>query len=168
MRMKMKTGWTLLWVGMSLFLGAAAANAQQSGKDKEAEKALEAFPVAEAGMVRHVIQVKKQKDESAYKVEIIPGKEMLVDCNLHVLMGQLEEKDLQGWGYNYYVFTSNGQTRSTMMACNEPDEMRFVQAQALTVRYNSRLPIVVYAPVGYEIKYRIWKADPKLKESDRK
>lgn len=162
MRTIMKTGRALLLACVSMCIGVTVANAQQIN---EAEKALQAFPAAESGMVRHVIQVKKQKDESAFKVEIMPGKNMLVDCNNHLLMGKLEEKDLQGWGYNYYVFTSNGQTRSTMMACNQPDKIKFVQAQTLTVRYNSRLPIVVYAPAGYEIKYRIWKADKKLQDS---
>lgn len=152
---------------MTLFLVCIAisvsttVNAQQNDKVNEAEKALEAFPAAEKGMVRHVIQVKKQKDESMFQVEIIPGKNMLVDCNRHTLMGKMEEKDLQGWGYNYYVFSSDGQTRSTLMACNKPKENKFVNAQTLLVRYNSRLPIVIYAPEGYEIQYRIWKADKK-------
>lgn len=153
----------LCLVCVSLFFGFTA-NAQDN-KTNEAEKALEAFPAAEAGMVRHVIQLKKQKDESMFKIEIVPGKNMLVDCNHHTLMGKLEEKDLQGWGYNYYVFSSDGQTRSTLMACNKPKENKFVNAQTLTVRYNSRLPIVIYAPEGYEIQYRVWSADKKSKNS---
>lgn len=160
----MKTAFVLLSAGV-LMLFAMPANAQQKSGKSESEKALEAFPAAENGMVRHVIQVKKQADETLYKVEIIPGKNMVVDCNLHTLMGKLEEKDLQGWGYNYYVFSSDGKTRSTMMACNKPNENKFVQAQTLIVRYNSKLPIVVYAPAGYDIKYKIWKADKKSKNS---
>ena len=27
------------------------------------------------------------------------------------------------------------------------------------MRYNSRLPIVVYVPAGVEVRYRIWRAD---------
>ncbi|MDR2036928.1 MAG: serine protease inhibitor ecotin [Bacteroidales bacterium] len=151
---------TMLFVCISMSI-AITANGQVS----EVQKALEAFPPAGKGMVRHVIEVKKQKDESSFKVEIMPGKNMLVDCNHHTLMGKLEEKDLQGWGYNYYEFSSNGQTRSTMMACNKPNETRFIYAQTLTVRYNSRLPIVIYAPEGYDIQYRIWKADKKTKNA---
>lgn len=159
-----KTVLALLLICISTSL-ISTVNAQNLS---EAEKALQAFPAAENGMVRHVIQLKKQKDESLFKIEIIPGKNMLVDCNHHTLMGKLEEKDLQGWGYNYYVFSSDGQTRSTMMACNNPKENKFVRAQTLTVNYNSRLPIVIYAPEGYEIQYRIWKADKKMKNSDTK
>lgn len=148
-----KTALALFVIGIMSFAGAINAQNKQ-----EREKVLEPFPKAEAGMVRHVIELKKKSDESLYKVEIVPGKVMSVDCNHHSLMGKLEEKDLQGWGYTYYEFTSNGQTRSTMMACNKPNENKFVSAQTLLVRYNSKLPIVVYAPQGYEIKYKIWKA----------
>lgn len=164
MNVRLKTVTSLLGVVcISLFL-CTTVNAQSSKAD-EAVKALEAFPAAEAGMVRHVIQMKSQKDESMFKIEIMPGKNMLVDCNHHTLMGKLEEKDLQGWGYTYYVFSSDGQTRSTLMACNKPKENKFVYAQTLTVRYNSRLPIVIYAPEGYEVQYRVWSADKKMKNS---
>lgn len=125
---------------------------------EEREKLLAPYPQAEQGMVRHVIFLDKKSDESLFKVEIVPGKVMNVDCNHHTLMGKIDEKDVQGWGYTYYEFTSNGQTRSTMMACNKPNEDRFVSAQTTLIRYNSKLPIVVYAPLGYEIKYKIWKA----------
>ncbi|HMM02594.1 MULTISPECIES: serine protease inhibitor ecotin [unclassified Dysgonomonas] len=151
-----KTMLTLLSVAVLLSF-TTSMNAQD--KNNDIEKVLAPFPNAGEGMVRHVIEMKKKSDESLYKVEIIPGKVMSVDCNHHSLMGKLEEKDLQGWGYTYYEFTSDGQTRSTMMACNKPNENKFVSGQTLIVRYNSKLPIVVYAPKGYEVKYRIWKAD---------
>ena len=35
---------------------------------------------------------------------------------------------------------------------------KFVTAPSLLVPYNSRLPIVVYVPEGYEVRYRIWNA----------
>ena len=148
----------IMLLAMALVSFAGVASAQSKKVMEEREKLLSPYPQAEAGMVRHVIFLDKKADESLFKVEIVPGKVMNVDCNLHTLMGQLEEKDVQGWGYTYYNFTSNGQTRSTMMACNEPNKDRFVSAQTQLVRYNSKLPIVVYAPEGYGIKYRIWKA----------
>jgi len=148
----------ILFAAVLLSFTATAVNAQSKKVKKEREEMLSPFPQAQAGMVRHVIYLDKKSDENLFKVEILPGKVMSVDCNHHSLMGKLEEKDLQGWGYTYYEFTSNGQTRSTMMACNKPNENRFVYGQTLLVRYNSKLPIVVYAPEGYEIKYKIWKA----------
>ena len=35
------------------------------------------------------------------------------------------------------------------------------------IRYNSRLPIVVYAPEGVEIRYRIWSAGPETKAVEK-
>ena len=52
---------------------------------------------------------------------------------------------------------------STMMAC--PDgkkEKKFVTAYLgdnSLLRYNSKLPIVVYTPANVEVKYRVWKAE---------
>lgn len=148
----------VMLLAMVLVSFAGVASAQSKKVMEEREKILAPYPKAENGMERHVIFLDKKSDESALKVEIIPGKVMNVDCNHHTLMGKLQEKDVQGWGYTYYEFTSNGQTRSTMMACNKPKEDRFVSAQTQLVRYNSKLPIVVYAPKGYDIKYRVWKA----------
>ncbi len=147
-------------IGTSLFfclMASLTINVNAQGT-KEAKENLKAFPEAMEGMVRHIIELPKKSDESIYKVEIIPGKTMSVDCNNHRLMGKLTEKDVQGWGYTYYEFTSDGRTASTMMACNEPSKVKFVGGQGEIVRYNSRLPIVVYTPAGFEVKYRIWKA----------
>ena len=154
--MKQLTKIMLLAVVLVSFGGVASA--QSKKVMEEQESLLAPYPQAEQGMVRHVIFLNKKSDESQFRVEIVPGKVMNVDCNKHTLMGKLTEKDVQGWGYTYYEFTSNGQTRSTMMACNKPNEDRFVSAQTTLVRYNSKLPIVVYAPQGYEIQYKIWKA----------
>jgi ecotin len=35
------------------------------------------------------------------------------------------------------------------------------------IRYNSRLPLVVYAPEGVEVRYRIWTAAPEMKEIEK-
>lgn len=150
-----KTTWVFLLMG-ALASFSITMNAQNK---QDIAKTLEPFPQAAEGMVRHVIELKKQSDESKFTVEIIPGKTMSVDCNHHRLMGKIEEKDVQGWGYTYYEFKSDGRTTSTMMACNKPNEDKFVTGETKIVRYNSKLPIVVYVPQGYEVKYRIWKAD---------
>jgi ecotin len=41
---------------------------------------MKAFPPAEAGMVRQVLQLPQQADESAFKVELIAGKTVQIDA----------------------------------------------------------------------------------------
>ncbi len=121
------------------------------------------FPKAEKGMKRQVIQLPQQQDESALKVELMIGQTLEVDCNHHRLGGELESKTTEGWGYDYYVFEKLSGPVSTMMAC--PDgkkEKKFVTAglgDDGMLRYNSKLPIVVYTPSNVDVKYRIWRAD---------
>jgi len=67
---------------------------------------------------------------------------------------------VEGWGYTYYEEAGSSETMGTMMAPPEgaPLVKTFVTASPVHVRYNSRLPIVVYVPKGYEVRYRIWEA----------
>lgn len=124
---------------------------------------LEAFPAAKEGMVRFVIVLpfKERGEEDDFKVEIIPGRDMLTDgVNLIHLGTHIEPRPLKGWGYTYYEVTGRDVTMSTMMAVPEGSReiMAFVPGDSLLVQYNSRLPIVIYTPKGYEIRYRIWNA----------
>lgn len=143
---------------LTIGLFGAFSNNANAAQNKGAEKELGNFPAAKDGMVRYSIILPQKKNESAYKVELIPGKTMSVDCNNHRLMGTISEEDLKGWGYTYYLFTSDGQAASTMMMCNEPKTMKFVSGQTITIDYNSKLPVVIYLPKGFEVKYRIWEA----------
>jgi ecotin len=85
-----------------------------------------------------------------------------VDCNQHSFGGQLVEKVAEGWGFPYFILKSVSEPVSTMMAC-PPDKQQletFVQVRSNEglLRYNSRLPVVVYVPTGFEVHYRIWTA----------
>lgn len=75
------------------------------------------YPKAEAGFSRQVIHLPKQKNEDDYKVQIIAGKTLQVDCNQQRLGGKLEEKTLKGWGYPMYRLNKVSGPMSTMMAC---------------------------------------------------
>ena len=124
---------------------------------------LKAFPRAEEGMQRSVIVLphKERGEEDGFKVELIVGREMLVDGVNRISLGNaIEPRTLEGWGYTYYEVTGPSETISTLMAPPEgaPKVKAFVTAAPLQIQYNSRLPIVVYAPSGYEVRYRIWSA----------
>ena len=117
------------------------------------------YPKAEAGFTRQVIHLPKQEQEENFQVEILAGKTLEVDCNRQRLGGVLDEKNLEGWGYPFYRLEKVIGPMSTMMAC-PPGSQRpgFVQAESTLVRYNSRLPVVVFVPEGMALRYRVWRA----------
>jgi len=124
---------------------------------------LKAFPDAEAGMDRFVILLhhKERREENNFKVELIPGKIMLTDGVNQMRLGTtITPHPLEGWGYTYYEITGKDVAMSTLMAAPEGGQKirRFVQGTSLLIRYNSRLPVVVYAAKGSEVRYRIWSA----------
>jgi ecotin len=133
---------------------------------------LKAFPPAQDGMGRSVIVLphKERSEEGDFKVEILVGREMLTDGVNRVRLGNaIEPRKLEGSGYTYYEVTGPAETISTLMAPPEgtPKVRDFVTAEPLQVQYDSRLPIVVYAPIGYEIRYRIWPDSETIYEAEK-
>lgn len=126
---------------------------------------MKAFPPADPGMVRYVIDLPPLDDEAAAKVEIIVGKSVVVDDrNRHFFGGKLEQEVIKGWGFDRYVLRKLGPMGGTLMAVDPtaPKVERFVTlaGEPRLIRYNSRLPVVVYVPAGVEVRYRVWRADP--------
>ena len=121
---------------------------------------LKEFPLPTNNQSQIVLQLLPKGDaktERNFKIELIPGKKSMIDCNKHGFDGKFEEKELQGYGYNYYVFNSKGDMFSTLMGC--PDDTKheeFVSGKSITVDYNSQIPLIMYIPKGFEVKYRIW------------
>jgi ecotin len=124
-----------------------------------------AFPAAEAGMTRYVIALPKQDDEAALRVELIVGKNVKTDAvNRYFFGGTLEVESIPGWGFDRYVLRKLGPMAGTLMAVapDAPQVERFVAlgGEPRLLRYNSRLPIVVYVPAGVEVHYCLWRAEP--------
>jgi ecotin len=133
-----------------------------------AADSMKAFPPASEGMIRHVLQLPKQVDESAFRVELIAGKTVQVDKeNRYFFAGKIEIETIKGWGFPRYNVSKLGPLAGTRMAAdpNAPKVNRFVTlgGEPYLIRYNSRLPIVVYAPEGIEVRYRLWSAQPEMK-----
>lgn len=125
------------------------------------------FPKAEKNQKKVVIEVPYSATDANKKIEIFVGKEMETDkCNQYGLQGSFVKKDLKGWGYNYWVFSSNGNAVSTMKAClDNGTKMQFVYAPGYLTDYNGRMPIVLYVPDGFSVKYKIYKADSEWYEA---
>ena len=124
---------------------------------------LKAFPPPEAGMQHIVIRVPELPNADERKVEVMIGKTVEVDCNRQTFAAGVTSKVAQGWGYPYYVVGELKGPASTMMACppGAPKRQQFVRARAgelAALRYNAKLPIVIYAPAGTEVRYRICRA----------
>lgn len=122
------------------------------------------FPAAEKGYVQYLVEVphSTMEEDANKKVEISVGKYAEVDkCNRHFLGGELKQQELKGFGYNYYTFKSDGNVAGTLMGCNETGTVRkFVSSRPVLMDYNGRMPIVIYAPEGFEVQYKIFKAQP--------
>lgn len=157
-----KITFKILMVASALLLIAACTNT----KNKESANTVykmngdAVYPAIE-GMTPHAVAVaEKGDDESNLKVQLLVGKTMEVDCNQHRLQGEFEDKELESFGYDYYIFETNGNAASTMMAC--PDDTKsekFISGEDHFISYNSKLTIPVYTPEGYEVRYTTWSVD---------
>ena len=97
------------------------------------------------------------------------GKTVQVDeKNQYFLGGKIQEETIKGWGFPRYIVRELGPMAGTLMAIdpNAPKVKRFIRlgGEPYLIRYNSRLPIVVYVPEGVEVRYRIWSASSESKE----
>lgn len=123
------------------------------------------YPPAEAGYKRMVIHLQPLADENDNKLELIIGKTIKADCNRHWFIGQLTEEVAKGWGFPYFILKSVTGPASTLMACpsdkQEQDTFVRVGGDGTLIRYNSKLPVVVYVPADFEVHYRIWTAGEK-------
>ncbi len=134
-----------------------------------AEDDMKPYPPAAEGYVRQVVQlpVLDEKEEQDRKVEILISKiEKLDLANLYFYGGKIATKTAKGWGYPYYEVTQVGPMAGTLMAIPEfaPKVDRAVPLRGglELVRYNSKLPIVVYVPVGFDVTVRVWAAGDEI------
>lgn len=118
------------------------------------------YPEAGEGQQRFVISLPSYGDDierAHLQVQLIAGRfESGDDGDKYVYRGSLQEYTVEGWGYPYWVAELHDlvATRSTPIAQHKDN---FIQlADSPVTQYNSKLPIVVYAPAGSEVRYRVW------------
>ena len=149
----MRTTKIMIMLALLAPLGACAAQGQDDMKP---------YPAAEEGFQRMVFRVPVKQNESDHEVQIMVGKTLLVDCNQTWFMGRLEKQVAKSWGYSYFVLEEVAGPASTMMACPPGEEKTeafvSVRGEGFLQSYNSKLPVVVYVPQGFEVRYRIWSA----------
>ena len=153
-------------LAMGLMLALAATVAADAADE------MKAFPPPEPGMLRYVLQLQEQPDESLYQVQLIVGKTVSLDPqNQYFFGGQIEAETIQGWGYTRYVVRKLGPMAGTLMAvdADAPKVDRFItlSGEPYLIRYNSRLPIVVYVPEGVDVRYRMWAAGPEARSMEQ-
>ncbi|UTV53991.1 serine protease inhibitor ecotin [Burkholderia arboris] len=140
---------------------AAACVAGPASAPAVPAESIKMFPQAAAGQQRVVIGLPALENEGDARVELMIGKTLQTDCNQQWFGGELSAEDVKGWGYTYYQLTDVKGPASTLMACpGQAPQQRFVQVRGdgQLLRYNSRLPLVVYVPDGFEVRYRVWHA----------
>jgi len=140
------------------FMGTQSAMAQQ------AKENMKAYPPAAEGMKRFVVFFPEKNNEDDYRVEVQVGKTSEVDAaNRYFLAGKLEEETIEGWGFPKYSVKELGPMAGTRIGVdpNAPKVKRFVPigGEPTLLRYNSKLPLVVYVPNGAEVRVRVWKAE---------
>jgi ecotin len=170
--------WSMAWRWLLVagWLGAAPAAGAIPRLD------LKPYPQPTAGEQRWVIQLPGvlppsvdptlSRNPDDWRVELTVGKEVKVDCNLHRFGGRLQSEPVKGWGYTVFRLVDPGPMVSTLMACppGEPLGSRFVQAgsEPFLLPYNASLPVVVYTPKGFELRWRLWKAESGQRAAERR
>jgi len=155
--------YNLLFIGFLIIVGSTTLYAEPIKKDN-----IHMFPQAKEGYERHVIEVPKSENDHDHRVELLIGKNMMVDCNHHSFYAEIKSVILQGWGYSYLEVDNIQSGATTMMACPEPKTQKFISIRDELRRYNSRMPMVIYVPKEYEVRYRIWRADKMIEQAEQR
>lgn len=94
-------------------------------------------------------------------MQLIVGKRIQTDgVNHYRLHGQVDKQTLKGFGFDFYRVTGCRDAASTRIGVppgQKPVES-FIEIPRTLIAYNSRLPIVVYAPQDVVVKYRVFSA----------
>ena len=78
---------------------------------------MKAFPPAEEGMVRYVINLPEQVDEAGWRAELLVRQTVQLDAaNRYFFAGTLETETIEGWGFDRHILRKLGPMAGTLMA----------------------------------------------------
>ncbi len=118
---------------------------------------LKSFPAAKEDYKRNVINLPQRNNEDKLKIEIYAGILQEVDCNGYMMLGSIDSKNLEGYGYTYYDVTTEERIMGTMKGCPDSKKtLKYISLQPIIVPYNSKLPLVIYAPENVQIRYKVY------------
>jgi ecotin len=135
---------------------------------------LSSLPRPAAGERRWVIQLpgvlrpeaasSVSADPADWRVQVIVGQTVLLDCNRQSFSGRLEPQPATAaLGPLWHRVRQVGPLVSTRMACppDQPRRAGFVPmaAEPLLLPYAVSQPIVVDAPPPLQVRWRLWKAE---------
>ncbi|MEZ5479469.1 MAG: ecotin family protein [Thiolinea sp.] len=152
------SGMLAVALGLGGYAQATSPQAPQ-GNPASYKYGMKPYPAARPGYTRLTIHLPERANEQHLKVELLPGKYMTTDCNVSHFSGSLASKTAQGWGFPYYEVANLRGPMQTRMRCPEGQQKKgvvpvYMGNQAI-IDYNSKLPVVVYAPNGYNVQYRV-------------
>ncbi|MFW1735996.1 ecotin family protein [Acinetobacter sp. ULE_I001] len=123
---------------------------------------LNVYPPVKKDQNRNVIVLEPKENEDDYRVLITASIEGMQDCNTKSRSAKYTEKVVEGMQYPYYEVGKIGDVVTTLMGCSEMPQMGEIPINLsgnTILRYNSKLPIVVYASNGIKINSKIFKLE---------
>ncbi len=109
-------------------------------------------------MEMHTFDLSERAIEDNSLIQVVASKTVTADCNVRSLNVSFEKKSLEGWGYPYFVASESPVMGTTLLPC-DAEEKVLETARGELYRYNSKVPLVIYAPADLEISYRVWSVE---------
>ncbi|EKS6740445.1 ecotin [Enterobacter ludwigii] len=136
------------------------------------EELLDFFPETLNGMKRRVIYLPSRVHENKFKVELLIGENKRTDCNRYTLNGKLVTRFLTHYGYRFIQFEKIIDSEPAQVYCVPGDVSIAFMPVTLGIDviqpYNSHMPLVIYVPDEFDVKYRIWNVKGHINKAKNK
>jgi ecotin len=139
-------------------VASLAGNAAGTGDNSQSY--LAEYPASQKGLTRFVLHLPVREKEADLKVEFFAGLQQEWSCNRPFMQTEIKTRDVKGWGFKYFIASWDGKFASNLVAClgSEVKETSFIHGSGTLIDYNSKLPVVVFAPKDLSVRFRIWNA----------